>query len=102
MFEKIKYSINKYGIFVFAFVLPVFILGLYLLINHVSYKDFFISDLQGQYSNFFYYLKDVMNGDASPFYSFYQQLGGSMLGTLIYYLSSPFNLLLLNYKILKK
>lgn len=65
-----------------------------MVFQDISYQDLFTADLQEQYSNFFYYLKDVMNGDASLFYAFDKGLGGSMLGTFIYYLSSPFNLFL--------
>lgn len=88
--EKIK---NDKRI-ILSFFLPIFIFSVYFFIYKIHYKDFFVADLHEQYSNFFYYLKDVMNGDASIFYSFYKGLGGSMLGTFIYYLSSPLNLLL--------
>ncbi len=89
--SKIKSDKN----IVLSFFLPILIFLVYFILYKMHYKDFFVADLHEQYSNFFYYYKDVLNGNASIFYSFYKGLGGSMLGTFIYYLSSPLNLLLI-------
>lgn len=48
-----------------------------------------------QYLDFFAYLKDVFNGENSIGYSFTKTLGGCNVAVFSYYLSSPFNILLL-------
>ncbi|MDO5828991.1 MAG: YfhO family protein, partial [Methanocorpusculum sp.] len=53
-----------------------------------------VMDATYQYLDFFGYLKNVFLGEDSIFYSFHKMLGGGMEGTVAYYLSSPFNLLL--------
>lgn len=93
--KKVWTVVQKQKYLIFSFLIPIFILLFYFLFYHISYKDLFIADLQEQYSNFFYYLKDVLRGKESLFYSFHKGLGGDMLGTFFYYLSSPLNLLLL-------
>lgn len=52
-------------------------------------------DANIQYIDFFSYLKDVISGKNSIAYSFGKTLGGSNVAVFSYYLSSPFNLLLL-------
>ncbi|MDD3341043.1 MAG: YfhO family protein [Bacilli bacterium] len=91
LWQKVK--IKKYSIL--SFLLPIILLLTYFLFHKISYKDLFVSDLQEQYSNFFYYLKNVLEGKESLFYSFHKGMGGEMLGTFFYYLSSPLNLLLI-------
>lgn len=53
------------------------------------------SDLEIHYIDFFSWFSDVVHGEASPFFSFASGLGSNMWGTLSYYLSSPFSLLVL-------
>lgn len=50
-------------------------------------------DAKIQYLDFFAYLKDVLDGNASIDYTFSKTLGGSSIALLSYYLSSPFSLL---------
>lgn len=57
------------------------------------------NDAYIQYADYFRYLKEVMNGNASIAYSFSKSLGGSLIALFGYYLSSPFNLLLYFFKI---
>ena len=53
-----------------------------------------VEDAKIQYMDFFAYLKDVMSGKNAISYTFGKTLGGSNVGVLSYYLTSPFNLLL--------
>lgn len=50
-------------------------------------------DARIQYLDFFAYLKDVLDGKNSVRYSFSNALGGTYIGLFSYYLSSPFNFL---------
>ena len=50
-------------------------------------------DAHWQYLDFFAYLKDVIQGKNSVFYSLTNTLGGAGLGVYSYYLASPLNLL---------
>lgn len=58
-------------------------------------KNFTIWDMDYQYLDFFAWLKRVFNGDASLTYSFGKSLGDNTIGLFAYYVSSPFNLLLI-------
>ncbi len=52
-------------------------------------------DANIQYLDLFSYLKDVMSGENDILYTFSKTLGGTNIAVFAYYLSSPFNLLLL-------
>lgn len=52
-------------------------------------------DADFQYLDFLAYLKDVFDGKNNIDYSFSKSIGGACIGVFSYYLSSPFNLLLL-------
>ncbi len=56
--------------------------------------SFMEADLRYQYADFFAWYRDVLLGDADPFYSTAQGLGNSTAAMFGYYLASPFNLLL--------
>lgn len=58
-------------------------------------KTLAVMDANIQYIDFFSYLKSVIAGKNSITYSFGKTLGGSNVAVFSYYLSSPFNLLLL-------
>ena len=51
-----------------------------------------------QYLDFFSYLKDVLCGNQSVFYTFGKTLGGNNIAVFAYYLSSPINLLLIFFE----
>lgn len=53
------------------------------------------SDAIIQYADFYEYFKDVLNGKNNIFYSFTTGLGQTNIANFSYYLSSPFNLLLI-------
>ena len=57
-------------------------------------KSLAVMDAGIQYLDFFAYLKDVFAGKNSIAYTFGKTLGGSNIAVFSYYLTSPFNLLL--------
>lgn len=57
-------------------------------------KSLVVMDADIQYIDFFSYLKDVFEGKNSIGYTFGKTLGGTNIAVFSYYLSSPFNLLL--------
>lgn len=61
-------------------------------------RSLVVMDADIQYLDFFCYFKDVLEGKNSIGYSFCKTLGGSNIAVFSYYLSSPFNLLLLFFK----
>lgn len=86
--------------YILAFILPfILCLGIFL-VNGIlgDVEEFFVCDLRGQHLSFFSYLKGVLLGTNSMFYSFYAGLGNPMFSTIIFYCTSPINLLLLLFK----
>lgn len=83
--------------FLLAFFIPtfIFLVGYYSLGYTIKGENYIISDMQGQYVSLFSYLRDVLHESESLFYSFQKGMGGSMFAAFAYYLSSPFNILLL-------
>ena len=61
-------------------------------------KSIMIWDMQQQYVDFFQYYKKILDGDMSILYSFAKSLGGNNIALFSYYLSSPFNILLLFFE----
>ena len=61
-------------------------------------KSLVVMDANIQYLDFFSYFKDVLEGKNSIGYSFGKTLGGTNIAVFSYYLSSPFNLLLIFFK----
>lgn len=55
---------------------------------------FAVADAAIQYLDFFAWEKQILSGDASPFFSFNKGVGGLSFAVFSYYLMSPFNLLL--------
>lgn len=58
-------------------------------------KTLLTIDLNNQYISFYSYLKGILSGNHSLFYSFSTTLGGNIAGLSAYYLMSPFNWLML-------
>lgn len=80
-----------------SFLLPIAILcaGAALVgIYPFGPLSFMEADLRFQYVDFFAWYRDVLLGNADPFYSTTQGLGNSTAAMFGYYLASPFNLLL--------
>lgn len=86
---------NKKYLFL-SFIIPFLIYGIIFgLHSFFSDKMIILGDSANQYYPLFHYLIGVLEGTNSIFYSLSKGLGGSMFGTIFYYLSSPFNLLLI-------
>ena len=84
-------------IFLSGIITLLIILCIYALNGFAPFgtKTLAVMDANIQYIDFFSYLKDVIAGKNSITYSFGKTLGGSNIAVFSYYLSSPFNLLLL-------
>ena len=80
-----------------AFLLPIiiFILNIYILDGGINGNNLLISDMGAQYISLFSYLKEILSGDASIFYSFNNGIGGEMFSAFLYYLASPLNLIII-------
>lgn len=85
-----KQNIILYGM---AFFIPFGLLIIYFLSQNTSFDKLLISDSNEQYIYLFRYLKEVLLGNQSLIYSFSKGIGGSMIGTFLYYLACPLNLL---------
>ena len=82
-----------------SFLIPLFTYALVFLINGLLTKKTVASgDMFAQYYPLFDYLKGIFNGTNSIFYSYTKGLGGTMFGTIFYYMSSPLNILLIFIK----
>lgn len=84
-------------IFLSGLITLLIILCIYALNGFAPFgtKTLAVIDANIQYIDFFSYLKDVIAGKNSITYSFGKTLGGPNVAVFSYYLSSPFNLLLL-------
>jgi len=99
---KLKIFYNKYKVIILgilSILIPILLLSIKCIITYIKNGsiypfDFLFGDALSQYTSFFSYFQDVLNGDASLLYSFSKNLGGGMLSTYAYYLSSPLNLLI--------
>jgi len=90
-----KIATNNYFL---AFLLPIFILVIiYFFLGMYPFGEnsILVSDLNNQYVSYLEYIKNVLSGNDSLFYSFSKTMGGSMVDLNAYYTLSPFNLLLL-------
>lgn len=85
---------KKYKWYFMAFLIPIVILGIYILLLKGNLNSLFINDLKEQYIFLFDYWKQILNGKQSFSYAFSIGLGESFIGTYAYYLASPFNWLL--------
>ena len=88
-------------LFAAAFCLPALIVLLFFVVAHVApFGDgsIAVADARLQYLDYFQYLRNVLRGEDSFFYSFRHFLGSTGIATFAYYLSSPFNLLILAFR----
>ena len=82
-----------------SFLIPLFVYILVFFINGLlTNKTVASGDMFAQYYPLFTYLKGIFNGTNSIFYSYTKGLGGTMFGTIFYYMSSPLNILLMFIK----
>lgn len=90
-----KKFLKKYTMHILSFTIPFFImLSVFILLKTLTKYVVFQSDLQDQYITFFTYLKDLFKGEQG-IYSFSNCLGGTMFATIVYYLTSPLNIIIL-------
>ncbi len=94
--KKIKELKNYILAFIIPFAIIVSILFFKGVFNNVD--NIFVSDLKVQHLVFLNYMKNVMTGNASLFYSFFAGMGNPMISTIIFYCMSPINLLLVLIK----
>ena len=84
---------NKKFLFL-SFFIPLIIYLFFFYINGLlTDKMILIGDSEVQYYPLFHYLKGILDGTNSIFYSFSKGVGGTMFGTFLYYISSPLNLI---------
>ncbi len=79
-----------------CFLVPLLLMWIIFIIRGVypfGEKSVLVLDLNGQYVYFFEAIRDVFQGDSSPFYTWYRSLSGEFSGIYAYYLASPFSLL---------
>lgn len=86
-----KYKKLIYGILSFFISFLLLVIVFYLK-GFFDKKTVMYTDAYAQYYPLFNYLKGIINGTASIFYSFNKNFGGTMFGTFFYYLSSPLNI----------
>lgn len=77
-----------------SLIIPILMILVVLFRRGASIDSIFVSDLGAQYQYLFEWFKDVLDGKEILTYSFSKGLGGDMVHTYWYYLSSPLNLFL--------
>lgn len=78
---------------ILSFLIPFVILTIIFSIKHLfSDRTIIIGDAYSQYYPLYSYLKGILEGTNSVFYTYYKNFGGTMFGTFFYYLSSPLNI----------
>lgn len=96
--NKNKQTTNRvFLLSLLSFGLTFLIMGIVLIISKIAPfgdNSLMIRDGTIQYIDFFKYYKDLLTGDASIKYTLSNLLGGDTLAIFSYYLSSPFNLLM--------
>lgn len=92
--------IKKIKNYLFAFIIPFVICLAVLYFKNILFEveNIYVSDLRLQHICFLNYLKNILLGEASIFYSYSAGMGNSMLSTIIFYCVSPINLLVLVIK----
>ena len=96
--QSISDAVKRLVLIVATFLTPVVMLCAVCVLSGVypfGSESFLTEDLKYQYIDFYAWLKRVISGDASVFYSLSQGMGSNTWGIFSYYLSSPFNLLIL-------
>lgn len=95
-----KKFIKKNIFYILSFLIPIFVMLLAFSVKGVWFNGEGLSfgDMQAQYSNLLVYFRKIVTGSESLFYSINKGLGGDMYGTFMYYMLSPFNLIILFFK----
>ncbi len=87
-----KKIISSSIMYFMAFALPVYIVMIILYCGEFypfGDKTMFIMDMRDQYLEFFAYLRNMLAGDNSIFFSWSRSMGGNFMGLFAYYLASP-------------
>ena len=81
--------------YLLAFFLPLLLCLLIFYLKGIlqSVEDIYVSDLRLQHISFLNYLKNVLVGKTSIYYSFYAGMGNPMLANMIFYALSPINMI---------
>ncbi len=95
MWGKGSFQIILSGILTFLIVWTIFFINGYAPFGDNSLATM---DAEYQYIDLFGYLKDILTGDNRAAYTFSKTLGGNSVGIFGYYLSSPFNILILLFE----
>lgn len=87
---------KKIGVLFLSAMVPMMIFGIVFMGPKITQGNFtlLVSDLNGQYVNYFLYFKEAIEKGDSLFYSFSMLLGGDTLSMLGYYMLSPLNFLI--------
>ena len=92
---------KKTLIYFLAFTVPILIIWGYVGVREIISggtffkrgQAFLVADMISQYNQLYNYFHNVLAGNDSILYTFYNSLGSNMASTIGYYLSSPFNVL---------
>ena len=81
-----------------AFLLPAAVM--WAVFQHLGFapagdRSVLIMDMHNQYAPFFASLRELLEGDATLFFSLQKQMGTGFVGLFAYYVASPLNLLTL-------
>ena len=95
--DRLKYAAPIAISFILTFLLMLFV---YRVCHYAPWGNRSLATDDGywQYMDFFGYYKDFFSGKSNLEYSFSNGLGMPGLGLFMYYLSSPFNLLIVFFK----
>lgn len=99
MLNKLRRIKKSTRLILISLILPIIIMLIYFMIRRMfpfGNSSLLTVDLGQQYVDFFaLYRNTLLHHWSTLFYSFAKDLGGDMYGTWVYYLFSPFNLILL-------
>lgn len=98
--REIKIQNNLQVGFIAFGIVTVILTGLFVVMQYAPFGNNGLTwaDANIQYLDFFGYLKDVLEGKNQILYSFSKTLGGTNIAVFSYYLSSPFNFLVLFFE----
>ena len=93
--ENFKKLLKQCRTYAAAFFIPVFsVYAAYAIFGMYPFgeRSILVLDLNGQYIYFFEALRAAFHGNGSLFYDWSGNLSGGFMGTVGYYLASPFSL----------
>ena len=89
-------KLKKAKYYILALIIPLIICIIILETKNIftNIENFFATDLKEQHLPFLNYMKNVLLGKTSIYYSFSAGMGSPMIATMIFYAISPINILL--------